>query len=119
MFGNVYQVEDHGPRLQFASGMSEQSKAAALEDTDLFCQMCGVTPGGIDESTMRPAEFYVAEKADSDRGILRIESPVYVLCGDCHLGRLPCQSDEMRFPRNCRTVRQTGVRRRGEALRMF
>ena len=108
--GYARQSGEASTRFRFANDVSEETKDATLVDRDLFCQMCGVTRGGNDDFTMMPAEFYVALKAETDRGIVGIESPIYMLCGDCHRGLSLDEIRETLTHRRCRNLQTAKFR---------
>jgi len=72
--------------LTFAPGISAEQRAHFLDQGDLFCRMCGTSPGDIDDLTGLRAKFRIslsAERNTAGKGEL---SKFQTLCSTCEEG---------------------------------
>lgn len=72
--------------VTFALGISARQRADILDRDDLFCAMCGVAPGDIDDLTGHEVEFNVGIIESKNIGakgeLLRFRT----LCSTCNQG---------------------------------
>ena len=72
--------------VTFAPGISARQRAYVLGKDDLFCKMCGASPGDIDELTGNRAEFHIGLIADKNYGGKKELSNFQTLCSSCEEG---------------------------------
>jgi len=72
--------------VAFAPGISAQLQDDVLGHDDLFCQMCGVTPGDIDDVTGRKVKFNIEYIVDKSLGGKEELSNLRTLCSTCNQG---------------------------------
>jgi hypothetical protein len=72
--------------VTFAPGISTKIREGALDHNNLFCRMCGVIPGDIDDVTGRKVKFHIGHiKNKNVRGKDEL-SNLRVLCTTCCQG---------------------------------
>ena len=54
--------------VAFAQGISAKQQDGVLSHDDLFCRMCGVIPGDIDDVTVRKVKFNIEYIVDKSLG---------------------------------------------------
>lgn len=72
--------------VAFAPGISAQLQDDVLGHDDLFCQMCGVIPGDIDDVTGRKVKFNIEYIVDKNIGGKEELSNLRTLCSTCNQG---------------------------------
>ena len=72
--------------VTFESGVSATQRAYVLSQADLFCRMCGVAPGDIDDLTGCRAKFHIEFIKHRDTAIKGELSNVQTLCSTCREG---------------------------------
>lgn len=72
--------------VAFAPGISTQLQDDVLGLDDLFCPMCGVTPGDIDDVTGRKVKFNIEYIVDKNIGGKEELSNLRTLCSTCNQG---------------------------------
>jgi hypothetical protein len=72
--------------ITFAPGISETQRAYVLDRDDLFCAMCGISPGDIDEHTGREAKFDVEIVRTENIGGEDETPNLRTLCSTCNQG---------------------------------
>jgi hypothetical protein len=72
--------------VTFASGVSAAQRAHVLSRADLFCRMCGVAPGDIDDLTGCRAKFHIEIITHGDAVIGGEFSNLRALCSTCNQG---------------------------------
>jgi len=72
--------------VTFEPGVSARQRAYVLDRDDLFCQMCGLAPGDIDDLTERKAEFHVEFVANGNFSGKEELSNLRTLCSTCNQG---------------------------------
>lgn len=81
--------------IAFGRGVSAKLRSAALGGVELYCQMCGVIPGDIDELTGRAVRFHIGKiKPRKLRGGDEV-SNLQVLCSTCHRGAKELRKERM------------------------
>jgi len=55
-------------------------------DEDVYCQMCGILPGDIDERTGRKARFSISLFPNNGIGRPRTDANLRILCSTCNQG---------------------------------
>jgi hypothetical protein len=70
----------------FAQGISAGLRRYVLDQGDLFCRMCGVAPGDIDDLTGCVANFHIGFLVDKDMGGKDESSNLSILCSTCDEG---------------------------------
>src|SRR5260370_41075568 len=66
--------------VAFGRGISARLRSVVLDHDDLFCRMCGVIPGDIDDLTGRKVKFHIAHIKDKTLGGKEEMSNLWVLC---------------------------------------
>ena len=72
--------------ITFAPGISETQGTHVLDRDDLFCAMCGISPGDIDELTGREAKFDVEIIWPENIGGGYETPNLKMLCSTCNQG---------------------------------
>lgn len=72
--------------LAFARNISTKLKAEAFDRNGFTCQMCGATPGDIDETTGRKVRLHVGHIVDKSLGGRDELSNLRTLCSTCNQG---------------------------------
>ena len=54
--------------VTFDRGISARLRSVVLDHDDLFCRMCGVIPGDIDDVTERKVKFHIELIEDNNLG---------------------------------------------------
>lgn len=72
--------------MTFEHGISEGQRAYVLNQDDLFCIMCGIAPGDIDDLTGNRAEFHIGLIAENKCGDEEKLSNIRALCSTCYQG---------------------------------
>ena len=72
--------------IAFIRGVSARLRRIVLERQDLFCQMCGVSPGDTDELTGRKAKFHIGQIKIKEFGGKDELSNLRALCSTCNQG---------------------------------
>jgi hypothetical protein len=72
--------------VAFAPGISAQQQDDFLSDDDLYCRMCGVIPGDIDDVTGRKVTFNIEYIVDKNIGGKEELSNLRTLCSTCNQG---------------------------------
>ncbi len=72
--------------VTFESDVSATQRAYVLSQSDLYCRMCGVALGDIDDLTGCSAEFHIGLIANRDTSINEEPSNFDTLCSTCHEG---------------------------------
>jgi hypothetical protein len=72
--------------VTFEPNISGRLRAYVLDHGDLFCSMCGIAPGDIDDLTGHRATFDVHLIADAERGGKDELSNLRFLCSTCNQG---------------------------------
>jgi hypothetical protein len=72
--------------IAFAPDISARQRNQVLGHDDLFCRMCGVSPGDIDDLTGRTAKFRIAISAESSIAGKGELSSLQILCTSCEEG---------------------------------
>ena len=73
-------------RPHFARTISARVRAEALDRNGFTCQMCGLTPGGMDPSTGRKVRLHIGHIQDKSLGGKDELSNLRVLCSTCNQG---------------------------------
>lgn len=73
-------------RVTFAPGISQKLRAQVLERNGFTCQMCGATPGDIDEVTGRKVRMHLGHIKDKSLGGKDELSNLRTLCSSCNQG---------------------------------
>jgi hypothetical protein len=73
-------------RVGFARGISAKTKSAVLDRNGFTCQMCGVTPGDVDEDTGRKVRLHIGHIVDKSLGGKDELSNLRALCSSCNQG---------------------------------
>ncbi len=80
------EVQSENRAVAFERAISVKPHSFVLDHDDIFCQMCGVIPGDIDEVTEQKAEFrvgYINQKSFEEKNDL---SNLRILCSTCYQG---------------------------------
>lgn len=72
--------------VTFAPGISATQRAYVLDHDGLFCGMCGVAPGDIDDFTGIKAKFHIGLIRDINIGGKDELSNLRTLCSTCYQG---------------------------------
>ena len=70
----------------FAPGIPANLRRYVLDQNDLFCRMCGVAPGDIDDLTRCSAKFHIGFLVDKNIGGKDELSNLSILCSTCNEG---------------------------------
>lgn len=73
--------------ITFAEDISARLRRVVL-DADLFCRMCGVVPGDIDDVTGRQVEFHIGRIENTNLDGKDEVSNLKVLCSTCYRGAI-------------------------------
>jgi hypothetical protein len=72
--------------VAFEQDISARLRSIALSHEDLYCQMCGVVPGDIDDLTGRTANFHIGRIKAKKLGGEDALSSLRTLCSTCYRG---------------------------------
>jgi hypothetical protein len=72
--------------VTFEPSISAARRACVLNSNDLFCRMCGASPGDIDDLTGNLATFHVGLASDKNCGSSEELSNIRTLCSTCNQG---------------------------------
>jgi hypothetical protein len=72
--------------IGFARGISARLRAEVLDRNGFTCQMCGLTPGGIDSATGRKVRLHIGHIKDKSLGGKDELSNLRALCSTCNQG---------------------------------
>lgn len=72
--------------IAFGRGIPARLRCTVLGLDDLFCRMCGVIPGDIDDLTGQRAKFHVGKIKANKLGGRDELSNLRVLCSTCNRG---------------------------------
>jgi hypothetical protein len=89
----------------FDRGISARLRSVVLDHDDLFCRMCGVIPGDIDDVTERKVKFHIELIEDKNLGGKEELSNLRVLCSTCYQG-----AQEIKAERPSRLILKPGAR---------
>ena len=111
--GDERQVEEQfgseGPpekcEITYDQGISANLRSVALDHEDLFCRMCGVIPGDIDDVTERKVKFHIQLIEDKKLGGGEELSNLRVLCSTCCQG-----AEEIKAERPSRLILKPDAR---------
>ena len=93
-WGRVHSIDEPCERqsapeqceVTFAPGISGRQRAHALDHDDLFCAMCGVAPGDIDDFTGQEVKFNVGIIGSKNIGGKDEILSFRTLCSTCNQG---------------------------------
>ena len=86
---NIRRSTDRLPEkcdIAFGRGISAGLRSVALNHDDLYCQMCGVMPGDIDDLTGRHVKFHIERVKAKKLGGQDELSNLRALCSTCYRG---------------------------------
>lgn len=72
--------------ISFSRNISAKLRAEVLDRNGFTCQMCGVTPGGIDRETGRKVRLHIGHIVDKNLGGKEELSNLRTLCSTCNQG---------------------------------
>jgi hypothetical protein len=72
--------------IDFGRGIPANLRSVALDHDDLYCQMCGVIPGDIDDLTGRVVKFHIRRIKAKKLGWEDELPNLRVLCSTCYWG---------------------------------
>lgn len=72
--------------VRFRRGISQRLRAEVLDRNGFTCQMCGATPGEIDEYTGRKVRLHIGHIVDKSLGGKDELSNLRSLCASCNQG---------------------------------
>jgi len=72
--------------VTFDAGVSITQRAYVLSQSELFCEMCGVAPGDIDDMTGNRAKFHIKLITCGDLATNGELSNLQTLCSTCEEG---------------------------------
>jgi 5-methylcytosine-specific restriction endonuclease McrA len=72
--------------VTFDADVSTPHRAYVLSQAELFCEMCGVAPGDIDDLTGEKAKFHIGHIIDKSLGGKDELSNLRALCSTCNQG---------------------------------
>lgn len=72
--------------VRISRSIGARLRAQVLERNGFTCQMCGVSPGEIDEQTGRPARLHVGHIVDKSHGGTDTLDNLRALCSTCNQG---------------------------------
>lgn len=78
--------------VAFGRGISPRPHSVVLSHGDLFCRMCGVIPGDIDDVTEQKVKFHIGYIKEKKIGGKDEMSNLQILCSTCHIGAKNIQS---------------------------
>lgn len=84
--GEYMLVEKPPEGIRVASGISARLRAAVLDRNGFTCQMCGATPGEIDQTTGRKVRLHIGHIVDRSLGGKDELSNLRTLCSTCNQG---------------------------------
>ncbi len=70
----------------FDPGISARLRAHVLNQGDLFCRMCGVAPGDIDDLTGNRVSFHIRLITEKQCGVKEEPPNLQTLCTTCEEG---------------------------------
>jgi len=89
-WGHIQSANEHFEpekcEVTFAPGISARQRAYFLDGDKLFCAMCGIAPGDIDDFTGHEAKFTVGVIASKNLGGKDELSNLRTLCSTCNQG---------------------------------
>jgi 5-methylcytosine-specific restriction endonuclease McrA len=74
------------PNVDFQRGISQKLRAEVLDRDGSTCQMCGKTPGEIDQDTGRKVRLHIGHIVDKSLGGKDQLSNLHTLCSTCNQG---------------------------------
>lgn len=72
--------------VTFDAEVSKPHRAYILSQAELFCEMCGVAPGDIDDLTGEKARFHIGHIVNKNLGGKDELSNLRTLCSTCNQG---------------------------------
>jgi hypothetical protein len=72
--------------VTFEGGLSATQRAYALDKDNLFCKMCGVVPGDIDDLTGRSVKFHIERITGNNAAEVSDSLNLRALCSSCYEG---------------------------------
>lgn len=75
-----------GSLVKFARKISTKLRAEVLDRNGFTCQMCGLTPGQVDEATGRKVRLHIGHIVDKNLGGKDELSNLRSLCSTCNQG---------------------------------
>ena len=72
--------------VTFEARVTAAQRACVLSQADLFCRMCGVAPGDVDDLTGCKAKFHIDLIADEETAVEVELSHLRTLCSTCNQG---------------------------------
>jgi 5-methylcytosine-specific restriction endonuclease McrA len=72
--------------VSFSRSISAKLRAEVLDRNGFTCQMCGLTPGGIDPETGRMVRLHIGHIVDKNIGGKEELSNLRTLCSTCNQG---------------------------------
>jgi hypothetical protein len=81
--------------VTFDRGISARRRSVFLDHDNLFCRMCGVIPGDIDDVTERKVKFQIEVIADKNLGGKEELSNIRVLCSTCYQGAKELKAERL------------------------
>jgi 5-methylcytosine-specific restriction endonuclease McrA len=72
--------------VTFSKPISAKLRAAVLDRNGFTCQMCGLTPGDVDEDTGRKVRLHIGHIVDKSLGGKDEHSNLRALCSSCNQG---------------------------------
>jgi hypothetical protein len=95
-------AEQCGPENQperyevtFDCAISARLRSVVLDHDDLFCRMCGVIPGDIDDITERKVKFHIEVIEDKNLGETEELLNLQVLCSTCYEGAKEIEAERL------------------------
>jgi 5-methylcytosine-specific restriction endonuclease McrA len=79
--------------IAFGWSVPAKLRSALLSHDDLFCRMCGVIPGDIDDLTDRRVSFHIEKIKAENLGGEEQLSNLQVLCSTCYRGTRELQKE--------------------------
>ncbi len=106
------QAQPETCNVAFGSGISTRLRRAVLDDRNMFCRMCGVIPGDIDDLTEQKVDFHIGKNHGYKHGAEDELSSLRVLCSTCYEG-----ARELELERSSRIGLLSRVCRAGQDTR--
>jgi len=78
--------ELRGPAIRFDSTIPEEIRKQFDFTEDLYCQMCGISHGELDDYTGRIAEFHAGWLPNNGLSFRSSHPEVRILCSTCNQG---------------------------------
>lgn len=79
-------IPPHTSNIKFQRSISQKLRAEVLDRNGFTCQMCGKTPGDIDEETGRKVRLHIAHIVDKGLGGKDEASNLRTFCSTCNQG---------------------------------